>query len=269
MAMTSPEQFPARLALLGFQAGIINDVSVIMPPICNVPAGIFQMGSDPSRDAGARDEEFPPHLVTLPSFQIAKYPVTVAEYACFVHTGYKEPWGSSSFSDWKAQLQRPDHPVVNVTGFDAVAYAAWLTRLTGQPWGIPSEAEWEKAARGTDGRIYPWGDTFDPSLCYTREVSRGDETIPVGSYPSGASPYGVQDTAGNVSDWTRSRPKLYPYIANDGREAPDANGRRVVRGGSWLSHSGGARVAARGAFMELDGKSTTLGFRLVLVTRSS
>lgn len=269
MATIPPERFPARLAQLGFEGRIIKGVEVIVPPVCNVPAGDFLMGSDPRRDPGARDLELPQHRVTLSGYQIARYPVTVAEYACFVRGGHDEPLAASYSLDWNAQLQHLDHPVVSVRGRDAVAYAAWLTRQTGQPWGLPSEAEWEKATRGTDGRIYPWGGTFDQSLCYTREVSIGSGTTPAGSYPNGVSPYGVQDTAGNVHEWTRSRPRLYPYSANDGREAPNSDGKRVMRGGSWLSNSSGARAAHRGAFIELDVRTEDIhGFRLVLAARS-
>jgi hypothetical protein len=111
-------------------------------------------------------------------------------------------------------------------------YAAWLARITGQPWRLPSEAEWEKAARGTSGRIYPWGDTFDPSRANTSEGGSG-ATTPVGSYPSGASPCGAKDMSGNVYEWTSSHNVPYPYDPTDGREAPDTTGSKVARGGSW------------------------------------
>ncbi|HEX6819078.1 MAG TPA: SUMF1/EgtB/PvdO family nonheme iron enzyme [Ktedonobacterales bacterium] len=129
---------------------------------------------------------------------------------------------------------------------DAVAYADWLARQTGQPWRLPSEAEWEKAARGADGRIYPWGDSFDKARCNTSEGRNGPMTAPIGTYPTGASPYAAQDMAGNVWEWTSSIYKAYPYTPHDGRERLDSTANRVLRGGSW--HLGGAyaRAAYRG-----------------------
>lgn len=115
----------------------------------------------------------------------------MAEYACFVRAGH------AMLSDWLTQLGTLDRSVASVSWHDATAYAAWLARQTGQPWHLPTEAEWEKAARGTEGRIYPWGDTFDASRANTYESGIGT-TTPVGASPSGASPSGAQDLAGNV-----------------------------------------------------------------------
>ncbi len=122
-----------------------------------------------------------------------------------------------------------------------MAYAKWLAERTGQPWRLPSEAEWEKAARGTDGQIYPWGDTFDASRANTDEGKKGG-TTPVGSYPSGASPFGALDMAGNVWEWTNTVYKPYPYVATDGRERLDSTENRVLRGGSWYFNLPGARA---------------------------
>jgi formylglycine-generating enzyme required for sulfatase activity len=135
-----PDRFPPRLASLGYRVAFLKDAEVILPPLCDVPAGPFLMGSDPNKDKDAQKDEQPQHWVTLPAFQIGKYPITVAEYACFVRAGQKQP------TNWRAQLGKLDHPVVNVSWHDAVAYAAWLTKLTGQLWRPPSEAEWEKVA---------------------------------------------------------------------------------------------------------------------------
>jgi formylglycine-generating enzyme required for sulfatase activity len=168
------------------------------------------MGSDPKRDSQAEDCEKPQHRVTPAAFQIGRYPVTVAEYACFVRAGHAAPQrGTYRPITWDDQLKRLDHPVVCVTWHDAVAYAAWLAKLTGQSWRLPTEAEWEKAARGTDGRIYPWGDAFDKARCNVSESGIGT-TTPVGSYPNGASPYGAQDMAGSVWEWASSLFKPYP-----------------------------------------------------------
>jgi formylglycine-generating enzyme required for sulfatase activity len=203
------------------------------------------MGSDPQRDykvvraKGPLDDELPQHSVTLPAYEIARYPVTVAEYACFVRSGHPAPMA------WQTQVSKLDHPVVRMSWHDAVAYTAWLSERTGERWRLPTEAEWEKAARGTDGRIYPWGDTFDSARCNTYE-SGIRATSPVGSYPSGASPYGVQDMAGNVSDWTGSLKLPYPYTPSGEREDPNSPDVRVARGGSWVGGAGLARSAYRG-----------------------
>ncbi len=129
----------------------------------------------------------------MDAFAIGQHPVTVAEYACAVRAkAVREPQqfeysGTKFGPDWKTQQTHPDHPVVCVSWNDVVAYCAWLAKTTGQPWRLPSEAEWEKAARGTDGRIYPWGDTFDKARCNTSE-SGIRTTTPVGGYPSGRKP---------------------------------------------------------------------------------
>ncbi len=234
------DHFPQRLAQLGFVGLKMNGVEVITPPLCAVPAGPFLMGSDPRRDSEARSNEQPQHSVTLAPYQIGTYPVTVAEYACYVRATGKQPSG------WQDQLAKLDHPVVNVSWHDALAYTRWLAQVTSQPWRLPTEAEWEKAARGTDGRIYPWGNQWDKTHANTRDGGPYT-TTPVGSYPSGASPYGAQDMAGNVWEWCSSLYKeQYPYDP----AASEDNGRdrtsvRVLRGGSWDLNPEFARAAFR------------------------
>ncbi|HEY7093355.1 MAG TPA: formylglycine-generating enzyme family protein [Ktedonobacterales bacterium] len=251
------EKLLPRLSQLDFAAyRTARGVEYIAPPLCAVPAGAFLMGSDPGKDRGAYDDEKPQHSMTLAAFQIGKFPVTVAEYACFVRAGQKEP------TSWQAQLGKLDHPVVSVSWHDAVAYAGWLAAHTGQPWRLPSEAEWEKAARGPDGRIYPWGNQFDASRANTDEGTERT-TTPVGSYSGGASPYGALDMAGNVWEWTSSVFKPYLYTPTDGRERADSTENRVLRGGSWNVIAGGSRAAYRDHYPPgyLDGGS---GFRVVL-----
>lgn len=175
------EDLPSRLAQLGFSAHRAGNIEYILPPLCAVAAGEFLMGSDPAKDKQLFGDEKPQHTLNLPGFQIARFPTTVAEYACFVRSGQKAP------NNWQQQLGKLDHPVVSVSWHDAVAYAAWLKQQTGQPWRLPSEAEWEKAARGADGRIYPWGDSFDKTHCNTSESGKGG-TTPVGSYTNGGQP---------------------------------------------------------------------------------
>jgi formylglycine-generating enzyme required for sulfatase activity len=260
-----PSRLPESLAKLGFVARIISDVEVIEPPLCEVPSGEFLMGSDPQRIRGAHDNEKPQHRVTLAAFQIGRYLITVAEYACAVAAkAVREPSGSDS---WQTQLGRLDHPVVDVSWEDAVDYARWLAKVTGRPWRLPSEAEWEQAARGTDGRSYPWGDTFHKARCNLYEDGIR-KTTPVGSFPSGASPYGVQDMTGNVWEWTSGLYMSYPYRPDDGREREDSTDyrvpHRVVRGGSWLNGDAKfARTACQLGYW-FDSRSDDRGFRLAL-----
>jgi len=229
-----------------------------------VPAGEFLMGSSDA-DGGADDDEKPQRTVYLDRYWIDRTEVTNAQYRKCVEAGAcPQPrcWDESKYS-------APDQPVVCVNWDDAQAYAAWAG---GQ---LPSEAEWEKAARGTDGRIYPWRDTFDGSrLNYCDRNCAGDwadtnaddgyaVAAPVGSYLSGASPYGVLDMAGNVLEWTSSLYWPYPYRSDDGREDPEAEGERVLRGNAWLSSWRNVRCADRfGVIPGLFGSS--VGFRLVV-----
>jgi formylglycine-generating enzyme required for sulfatase activity len=250
------DRFPPRLASLGYEAKVINGVEVVLPPLCDVPAGEFLMGSDPGQDIQLSDNETPQHRVTLQAFQIARYPVTVAEYACFVRSSQKQP------NNWQQQLATLDHPVVYVSWNDVVAYAAWLKQQTGQPWRLLSEAEWEKAARGTDGRVYPWGNQWDKARANTNDGSPYTAT-PVGGYAErgDASPYGVHDVAGNVWEWTSSLMQPYPYNAADGRESPTSAGNRVLRGGSWNYNAWSARAAFRYYVLPVSA-SYVGGFRL-------
>ena len=166
----------------------------------------------------------------------------------------------------------PTQPVVGICWHEAQAYCAWLTAQTGQTYRLPTEAEWEAAARGLPGRrwllargkprVYAWGDTFEPFRCNTFESHlRG--TSPVGVFHAGDSPDGIVDLSGNVWEWTGSLYQAYPYDGRDGREnAESADGRRVLRGGSWLSLQVRARCASRD-FYHPDLRNVNFGFRLV------
>ena len=207
--------------------------------LVRVPAGEFLMGSDKARDKVAYDDETPQHKLSLPEYLIGKAPVTVAQFAAFVKaTGHKS----------KAQndlAKKGDHPVTNVTWDDGVAFCQWASKQTGRSVRLPGEAEWEKAARGTDGRIYPWGDQApDEKRCnFNMNVK---DTTPVGKYsPQGDSPYGCVDMAGNVWGWTGSLYKPYPYNAKDGREDPKDRGSRVLRGGGFYDYLRIVRCGSR------------------------
>jgi formylglycine-generating enzyme required for sulfatase activity len=229
------------------------------PEMVLIPAGEFLMGSDPSVDKTAEDNEQPQHILSLPDYYLAKTPLTNAQYAAFVQaTGHKQP---RHWEGGKPPKGKEDHPVFYVSWHDAMAYCNWLAEVTGKPYRLPSEAEWEKGARGSDGRIYPWGNRWDAERCNNLQGGPLDST-PVGAYPEGASPYGLLDMAGNVWEWTRSLYRDYPYDPEDGREDVKAKGGRVLRGGSWYSSLVGARCIVRVRYVP-DVSYYFIGFRLV------
>jgi serine/threonine-protein kinase len=199
-----------------------------------VPAGEFHMGSDPAVDTYASKDDQPQHTVELPEFYIGKYEVTNSQYAVFVEaTGHRAPihWTNGTVPPGEE-----NHPVVWVSWDDAVLFAKWLSDQTGMDFRLPSEAEWEKACRGTDGRLYPWGNSA-PDAEKANYHGNVDTTTQVGSYsPQGNSPYGMADMAGNVWEWTSSLFADYPYSTADGREDMQASraGRRVIRGGAFF-----------------------------------
>jgi formylglycine-generating enzyme required for sulfatase activity len=232
--------------------------------------------------------EVPQHVVDLPRFFIARYPVTNAQFKAFLEdTGYQPEVG-------EAYEGVSNHPLAHVTWQDSMRYCRWLTRIlrswTGTPqllltllkheWQVtlPSEAEWEKAARGPAGRVgqarlYPWGDAFDPDCANLKETGLGGTTT-VGCFPKGASPYGVLDLAGNVWEWTRSLwgedeyivRYPYPYRPLDGREAKvegALNQLRVLRGASYANYRRYARCATRRSPLPVL-RSSVRGFRLAL-----
>jgi formylglycine-generating enzyme required for sulfatase activity/cellulose biosynthesis protein BcsQ len=236
-----------------------------------IPGGIFWMGSDPKRDSQAEEKEQPQHAVEVPEFYIQRYPVTVAQFGVFVRqSGYRprEPRCLDGFAN---------HPVVYVTWNDAVAYCQWLDgwmrengpeglrrRLVeGGRIRLPSEAEWEKAAREADGRIYPWGDDFDSDRANTSESGVGD-ICPVGSFPRGATPYGLLDMAGNVWEWTRDQFDSYPYDLQSRCGSIQSEDMHVVRGGAFYLNRGFARCAFRGRDNSND-PSGNIGFRIVVI----
>jgi formylglycine-generating enzyme required for sulfatase activity len=243
-----------------------------------IPEGAFLMGSDKSKDRDAAENEFPQHKVELPKYYIGRYPVTVEQYRKFVEeSGYINPNPRT--------LDSPNnHPVIFVTWHDAIAYCTWLDEslrrspqtpailtkmfLEGCRVTLPSEAEWEKAARGVDGRIYPWGDIFDADKANTKEKGINDPSE-VGRFPTGASPYGVLDMCGNVCEWTRSFYGVYdyPYPAEGKeREAGEdlkINGYRFIRGGCYFYDRKRTRCAYRTGENPYN-RNGFNGFRVVL-----
>lgn len=314
----------------------INGVKVIVPTMVRVPAGTYIIGDDTSQ----YDDEKPQHTLELPAFEIAKWSVTNAEYACFIEAGgyknehywktelakhwlrgddvaggqlttwlgvwktlqstpnWKEKYESSGIYsaqdmrsyEWiaslseselraefgkhaaiksrerphywdDAQLTWPSQPVVGITWFEANAYCVWLSEIIGREFRLPSEVEWEAAARGSEGRAYPWGLQWDSARANTLE-GRALKPSPVGAYQAagGTGPFGTEDHAGNVWNWTSTLFKQYPYQASS-QEDPESKGERIVRGGSWDFVCDKARCAHRRKYVP-DDFDTYMGFRV-------
>ncbi|MGD8329155.1 MAG: SUMF1/EgtB/PvdO family nonheme iron enzyme [Acidobacteriota bacterium] len=238
-----------------------------------IPAGPFIMGADPARDALAYDNERwapgrPQAEVVLPGFFVGRYEVTVAQFRAFVE--------ATGFAADPAALQgAAEQPVTSVAWPDALAYAAWLQeKLRAWPrtpaplaaalqagWrvSLPSEAEWEKAARGTDGRIFPWGDEVRPDLAvYGRTTP-----LPVGSIPCGACAFGLADMSGNVWELTRSLFQPYPFDSADDLDDLDAEALFVMRGGHFADTAQNIRTTIRGG-IDPGARRPFVGFRLVI-----
>lgn len=240
------------------------------PETVLIPAGPFLLGSLPGDTIPA--EETPQHEVSLPAFQIGQYPVTNAQYAEFIkRQRQQEPPKKTGWFLREPPADKLDHPVVGVSWADAQAYCRWLKEQTDRTYRLPTEAEWEKAARGTDGRLYPWGNEWLPGRCNFGS----DDTTPVTAFPEGVSPYGCYDTLGNVQEWTStlwgSDPKEnafpYPYRASDGREEANPTHLhrvyRVYRGGSFRDEPARLRCSMRGN-SDPESKIRWRSFRLVL-----
>ena len=211
---------------------------------------------------------------------MAMFPVTVAEYALYLHANpsiappsdnvfptavnWLAPEWRGKRLTWALQQQQPDVPVVNISWFNARDYAVWLTEVIGEKWRLPTEAEWEKAARGTDGRRYPWGNHWDATR--TNMIASGPKFLmPVGSYAGlgDGSPYGCHDMAGNVWEWCSSLFHPYPYDATTcEKKGAYIKKYRVLRGGCWASSATDVRVTHRN-FSRPDFFSDAVGYRLV------
>jgi len=222
------------------QTRVVSDA-----PMVYVPAGDFTMGSNDY------DSEKPPHTVYLDAFWIDKFEVTNALYKKCVDVGKCSAPSERKFYN----AQYDNYPVIYVSWNDANAFCAWAGKR------LPTEAEWEKSARGTDGRVYPWGSAFDKNLVNSFEGGKGDTTT-VGSYPGGVSPYGAMDMAGNVWEWVADwyDEKYYSNSPRNNPKGPSSGQYRVLRGGSWVGLQKGVRASVR--FLNLpDDRSSGVGFR--------
>jgi formylglycine-generating enzyme required for sulfatase activity len=256
-----------------------------------IPAGEFLMGST-AAEGGLPDEQ-PLRRVHLSAFYIDRYEITNQDYERFVRdVGHRPPAHATPASTlWEGPVPMPGierHPVINVSWDDAVAYCRWAGKR------LPTEAEWEKAARGTDGRKYPWGDEWDlekaNSASYwakeTVEFSSSRDweefwlrgkgaivskekglkgevlTLPVGSFPQAASPYGIQDMAGNVAEWVQDwyNPNYYRAALLADPTGPERGAIKSMRGGSWLKPAISLRTSDRD-WGTIDSRPSGTGFR--------
>jgi formylglycine-generating enzyme required for sulfatase activity len=279
----------ARAAMEATAPALLPFVERFGMHFVHVPAGTFTMGSLP--DVG-QDNERPAHEVALDAFWIGQTEVTNAQYRLFVEAGgYADEtlWTPEGWQ-WRTDnnITQParwddstwnqlDHPVVGVSWYEATAYTAWLAQETGLGVRLPSEAEWERAARGDDGRSYPWGNAFDGTRLNYCDVNCEQDwkdstvddgyalTAPVGSYPDGASPYDALDMAGNVWEWVTDwyDARYYAVSPVQNPMGPASGEARVVRGGSWFGSDRGVRAAARNGY-DPPARYYGLGFRVVV-----
>ncbi len=219
-----------------------------------IPAGEFIMGSD-----SRLSDEGPAHRVYLPDYYMDKYEVTNLQYRAFIEdTGRRSP---RHFRNRTYPPGKADHPVTFVSWFDARDYCRWAGKR------LPTEQEWEKAARGTDGRIFPWGDQFDIDRANTpvrwEALGRRGDTTPVGAFPEGASPYGLHDMSGNVWEWTASW--YLPHPGNTRKSENFGHLYRVLKGGSWWDCSfyrcGISAPTFNRSFFNPRVKNASFGFR--------
>jgi formylglycine-generating enzyme required for sulfatase activity len=250
-----------------------------------IPDGEFIIGSKKSQDSEAGEDEMPMHRLDVSDYYIMRFPVSNAQYYAFMQaTGHRPPlfWPKGEYPS-----DQGDHPVVGVNLLDAVAFSAWAAAESGLPLRLPTEPEWEKAGRGGDGRIYPWGNRWESGRCNSSEA-RLNGTSAVGRFsPAGDSPYGVADMGGNVQEWVISLYRPYPYEPNDGREQllsqlgslsalprfhetgatsmpsslEAALDKSMLRGGSWREERFRSRCAYRSWAAPMH-RSDDTGFRL-------
>ena len=246
-----------------------------------IPEGTFLMGSTPEEveaayeDAKLRssmleqhtfDAELPQHQVFLSAYEISRYEITNAQYRAFIEvTSRPTPRGHNGEDTWADETLNDDtQPVVGVTWFDAQAFAEWIGG------SLPTEAQWERAARGTETRIYPWGNTPPKARQHANFARRYNRPMPVGQFPKGESPDGIADLAGNVWEWCLDEysPTAYQQNSKGVSENPlnlrfrDVLRARVIRGGAWDVGRAFLRSGLRFKFYPLD-STHTIGFRVV------
>ena len=246
---------------------VLSASAAAEPGMIPITGATFRMGSD----RGLPDER-PVHPVTVRTFLIDRVPVTNAAFALFLESldgGVRNGKGQRLFDDddpdarihqrdgkWQADAGREHHPVIEASWYGARDYCRWQGKR------LPTEAEWELAARGTGLRTYPWGEA-PPTPARARFATGYSAMLPVGALPDGASPEGVLDLAGNVHQWTSSLALAYPYRADDGREDDDKLADRVTRGGAADTGPETLRATWRGASVSRNPRAGhhNIGFR--------
>lgn len=235
-----------------------------------IPAGTFLMGSDRKVDRNAYPAEFPQRKVYLDAYEIDKYEVTTVQFLKFVLASNRDPLIDWQYDGGNFQETMANHPVMHVSWFDADAYCKWAGKR------LPTSAEWEKAARGEDGRIFPWGN--EPAGLSRANFGRTGLSGPVrdrperlllyppiisvDKYENGASPYGVFQMAGNVAEWTADwyDPNYYKKAPDRNPKGPEKGTQRAFRGGGWIDSTPTVRPAQRNG-TEPNTKMNWLGFR--------
>lgn len=267
-----------RLAMIVFVVALASALGAQQAPgerpdFVEIPAGPFTMGADPATDPRAFDnEKWSPAQgegpVDVPAFFIARHEVTVAQFAAFARA-------TRANVDPNALAGQANHPVTFVTWPTAIAYCRWLESVLANEAGpagdriragwrvsLPNEAQWEKAARGTDRRAYPWGDQPRKD----RANFEGGGTTPVGQFACPECAYGLSDMSGNVWEWTSSPYQPYPYDPSDDRTNLDADALWVMRGGHFGDPARQVRTTTRGA-ADPGARRAFIGFRVALVPR--
>ena len=271
------------LVYSNFAAEVSDTAQKVLATIewISIPAGAFLMGSTPETAEAAYEDarlrssmlewhtfeaESPQHRVYLDAYEISRYEITNAQYRVFVKaTDRPTPRGHNSEETWVDETLNGDaQPVVGVTWFDAQAFAEWIGG------SLPTEAQWERAARGAEARIYPWGDTSPKARQHANFARRYNRPMPVGQFPKGESPDGIADLAGNVWEWCLDEysPTVYQRRSRDVPQNPmnlpfrDVLRARIIRGGAWDVGSVFLRSSLRFKFYPLD-STHTIGFRVI------
>ena len=269
----------ATLGALGdprLGVGVVDELPAI--EWVAIPGGPFLMGSDPEVDELADDDEQPQFTCNLieKGYRMSRYPITVAQYGTFVTAGgydQRHYWTEAGWAWREAEdvtgpiafglsFERANHPQVGVSWYEAVAFCRWLSAVSGQAVRLPSEAEWERAARGTSGRIYAWGNEFDVSRCNMSDTGIG-KTCAVGSFPNGESVDGCLDMTGNVLEWccTKGRVEYSDYAAQVDNRI-EGNESRALRGGAFNYGRVGVRCAYRYRYLPRN-QDGGVGFRVM------